>query len=362
MPQVDFLSRVAKFPMVHSAMGYASDAYTKTKDMSPALVQRTLSTAENSVSYAMRFAQPVVNTFERPIHAVDTLACKTLDKMEVNLPVITKTPDEIITSTRTYVTDKLHPVQNGVSSAVNTLSITADKLLSNPVGNLALNTMEFAVSTFRNYVDYYIPPVSGDDEKDGDKVMDVPTEPSQKILWSIRRSYDSILMAQHRVSLRAQHVLHDLGLNGLLTVGYLIDLFQWVMANWKEIAFVGLPSKLNQLANKFRGKDETIRPGNTMEDVTFLAGYWMKKCVELLRNALAVTYKMANSDAVLALRMQLSIALAIALDSVSRIVMIISSKDVVEKGTQFLKSDLPLIYKALMTVKSLTVKSKVHVA
>ena len=27
--------------------------------------------------------------------------------------------------------------------------------------------MEFAVSTFRNYVDYYIPPVSGDDEKDG---------------------------------------------------------------------------------------------------------------------------------------------------------------------------------------------------
>ncbi len=65
----------------------------------------------------------------------------------------------------------------------------------------------------------------------GDKVMDVPTEPSQKILWSIRRSYDSILMAQHRVSLRAQHVLHDLGLNGLLTVGYLIDLFQWVSEN-----------------------------------------------------------------------------------------------------------------------------------
>ena len=61
--------------------------------------------------------------------------------------------------------------------------------------------------------------------------MDVPTEPSQKILWSIRRSYDSILMAQHRVSLRAQHVLHDLGLNGLLTVGYLIDLFQWVSEN-----------------------------------------------------------------------------------------------------------------------------------
>jgi hypothetical protein len=54
------------------------------------------------------------------------------------------------------------------------------------------------------------------------------TEPSQKILWSIRYSYDSLLTAQHRVSLRTQHVLHDVGLTGLLTVGYMIDLFQWV--------------------------------------------------------------------------------------------------------------------------------------
>lgn len=30
-PQVDFLSRVAKFPLVHSAVEYASDAYAKTK-------------------------------------------------------------------------------------------------------------------------------------------------------------------------------------------------------------------------------------------------------------------------------------------------------------------------------------------
>jgi len=75
-----------------------------------------------------------------------------------------------MTSTRTYVTDKLQPVQNGVSSAVNTLTVTADMLLSNPIGNLALNTMEFAVTTFRSYVDYFIPPVSGDsDEKDGIK-------------------------------------------------------------------------------------------------------------------------------------------------------------------------------------------------
>ena len=71
-----------------------------------------------------------------------------------------------MTSTRTYVADKLQPVQNGVSLAFNTLSVTTDKLMSNPVGNLALNTMEYAVSTFRNYVDYYIPPVVGD-EKDG---------------------------------------------------------------------------------------------------------------------------------------------------------------------------------------------------
>jgi len=153
-----------------------------------------------------------------------------------------------------------------------------------------------------------------------------------------------------------------------------------VIANWKEMAFVGLPSKLNQFANQYRGKDEAVRPGNTLEDVTFLAGYWMKQCVELLRSAVNVTNKMANSEAVLALRMQLSIALAVALDSVSRVVMassaffivtwyiifflilcdqIFSSTDIMEKSTQFLKSDLPLIHKALVTVKSLTNNAKV---
>ena len=85
---------------------------------------------------------------------------------------------------------------------------------------------------------------------------------------------------------------------------------------------VGLPAKLSQLASQYRGKDEVISPGTVMEDVAFLAGYWMKKCVEVLRNALAVTAKMANSETVQALRMQLSIALAIALDSASRVVMV----------------------------------------
>lgn len=63
-------------------------------------------------------------------------------------------------------------------------------------------------------------------------VLDLPIEPSQKILWSVRRSYDAVVLAQHRVSLRAQHVIHDLGLNGLITIGYLIDLFTWVSASF----------------------------------------------------------------------------------------------------------------------------------
>lgn len=66
------------------------------QDFSPTLIKETWSTAENTVNnYAAICVLPVVQTFEKPIHVVDTLACKTLDKVEETLPIVTKTPDEV---------------------------------------------------------------------------------------------------------------------------------------------------------------------------------------------------------------------------------------------------------------------------
>lgn len=67
-----------------------------------------------------------------------------------------------MTSTRTYVNDKLQPVQAGVSSAVNIVTGATDMMLNNRLGRLTLNSVEFTVATVHDYIDYFIPPITGD--------------------------------------------------------------------------------------------------------------------------------------------------------------------------------------------------------
>lgn len=67
-----------------------------------------------------------------------------------------------MTSTRTYVNDKLQPVQAGVSSAVNVVSGATDMLLNNRLGRLTLNSVEFTIASVHECIDYFIPPIAGD--------------------------------------------------------------------------------------------------------------------------------------------------------------------------------------------------------
>lgn len=69
---------------------------------------------------------------------------------------------QIMTNTRSYVNDKLQPVQSGVSSAVNVVSGATDRLLNNRLGRFTLNTVEFSISTVHDFIDYLIPPITGE--------------------------------------------------------------------------------------------------------------------------------------------------------------------------------------------------------
>ena len=42
----------------------------------------------------MPLTLPVVTSM--PVHMVDSIACKTLDKFEEKMPVVTKTPEEVL--------------------------------------------------------------------------------------------------------------------------------------------------------------------------------------------------------------------------------------------------------------------------
>ena len=147
-----------------------------------------------------------------------------------------------MTTTRSYVNTKIQPVSN-------TVSILTDTLLSNPLGRLALGSMEMSVSTVHNCIDFLLPPGADEDSAARKhnfkfcvclelfincmvlsdlKSAVVPLEPSEKIVWSVRRSFDAVFKVQHRLFHRANQVLHAMSLNGLIILGTVVDLFEWV--------------------------------------------------------------------------------------------------------------------------------------
>jgi hypothetical protein len=59
-----------------------------------------------------------------------------------------------MTNPRAYVSNKLQPVQTGVSSAVNFF------FRSNRLARLTLHTAEFTVANVHECIDYFIPPIT----------------------------------------------------------------------------------------------------------------------------------------------------------------------------------------------------------
>ncbi|EFX83255.1 hypothetical protein DAPPUDRAFT_315704 [Daphnia pulex] len=360
IPQTpEFISRVANLPVVHSAIDYASDAYIKAKDYSPSLIKKTWSTAEDTLNYAASCVLPIVQTtFEKPIHAVDTLACKTLNKVEETLPVVTKTPEEIMTNTRSYVSDKLQPVQTGVSSAVNLVSGATDKLLNNRLARLTLHTAEFTVATVHECIDYLIPPITKENMSDECHV--IPPEPSGQIMWTIRRSFDAAFKIQNRLLSRAQRSLHDQARNALVAVGGLVDLLGWVQLNWQELMERNVTDKLHELANYYRGSvdGEKKGPVNWFDDVVFLTSYFTNRCVEYIRGTISAMTGLLESQPVLALRLQLSIALAVTLDFATNVIRTLTSDNILAKADKFLQTEFPFVLNALETAKNMVVPPK----
>lgn len=171
----------------------------------------------------------------------------------------------------------------------------------------------------------------------------MPIEPSKKIVWSVRRSIDAIAKVQHRMMYKMNKILHALSLNGLLILGTVVDLFEWVFVcyvfrlmdctmlysllqvqlNWNEMMLIGLPAHLNKMANAYRKSSGVdTRPANAIEDVVFLSSYLVNRTVELIRGALSVITGLADSQLVRSLHLQLSIALAVSLDFLTRIIRV----------------------------------------
>ncbi|XP_065565404.1 perilipin-2-like isoform X2 [Artemia franciscana] len=206
---VEFFQKVSKLPVVNSAISYASEAYGKAKESSPYIIQRTISTAEGTVKYAaektMPLALPVVTSM--PVHMVDSIACKTLDKFEEKMPVVTKTPEEIIQTTKDYVNGKLQPTYDRVEAVKSTVTVATERVLTSSVGQMALGGVLTALDTADNCVEYFLPGKDKLDDKgqvssNGAGEMKQPPMDSgnERLSYSLNRSVNIVQKARKRFS------------------------------------------------------------------------------------------------------------------------------------------------------------------
>jgi len=351
VPQIEFLTRVAKLPVVSSAIEYATDTYGKAKESSPNLIQRTLSTAEDTVKYAAKRANEVVHTFERPIHAVDSLACKTLDKVEENIPIMKKTPDEIMTTTRSYVNEKWQPVHNQVESAKGIVATVTNNILNNPLSRFAATSLETTVTVCHDYLDYYIPPVPGESTKEKTDEV-IPEQPTQKMMWSARRSFELLTKTRDRVSHRVQQSLRNLGWSGMVYTGALFELFSWALDKSKN-AVTDLPNRMRQLIAYYRSqsKDPKMKePTNLMDDAIFLARTLTGRVLDVIRQGMRLVV-LTPGDMVEGLRYQLSKALQPTADFASSLFHTLTPGDFADRAEEFMKGNFTTLYQAFKYVK-----------
>jgi len=161
--QLQFLNRVATLPIVNSAIGYASDTYSRLKNYN-GLVNATLSRAEQSILYVANTAKPVFEKFEKPISAADSFACQGFDKLQKTVPALNKSTEEIRVETkrlfdssvaqiggiRQYGNDKIREIREYGLNKVNTaLESTYVKAL--------IRSVDTAIDLTENAIDHYLP-------------------------------------------------------------------------------------------------------------------------------------------------------------------------------------------------------------
>lgn len=113
-----FLQRLQDLPFVKDSVDKVGALYSGTKQYN-SLLRRTLETAESGVGMLASTTKPLLNVLEKPIGSINDLACKELEKMEKNYPIIAQPTEEMIKQTKAVVqplADRLKPVTDRVNS------------------------------------------------------------------------------------------------------------------------------------------------------------------------------------------------------------------------------------------------------
>jgi len=199
--QSEFVSRVAKLPIVNTGLGYTSAAYEKAKTINP-LVAWTLETAESTVWGAATRVRPVVDRLGTPLGAADGLACKGLDKVEEIVPGIQKTVDQLYD-------DAVGVVNHAKAFGY----VHGDRLMKSKPGVMALTGLNLSLDYAEKYLDNYLPPQQGETPLSGDASVKTPLDRVAGISIRVqRRSLAAAVGSYHQ----AQALLKQIADNSVL--------------------------------------------------------------------------------------------------------------------------------------------------
>uniref|UniRef100_A0A8C5PX11 Uncharacterized protein n=1 Tax=Leptobrachium leishanense TaxID=445787 RepID=A0A8C5PX11_9ANUR len=169
------MHRVARIPLVHSALQIVSFAYRDVKNVSP-LAGNFFDASERGVKAisqiaALSFA-PVLHLVEPQIATVNQAALWMVDELEVRVPVLDQPANQVLSGFTGNMASWVHclrdqalnRLQNGIDGARASMKDAQDaiSLVAITIGSLGLRELltfgsELALSGAENLVDHYLP-------------------------------------------------------------------------------------------------------------------------------------------------------------------------------------------------------------
>jgi len=192
-----FLTRLVNIPVVHSAIAVASDYYGKAKN-SGGIVGKTIGVAEKTALAAagqvLPFAQKLTPLAAQPLSKVDNFANKGLEKLETNVPVIMKQPQEIVSDTKDLISSKVTP-------AVERITSISELILGTKVAQFGMDCYESCLKTATAVVDHILPPNDSEKTQQNGFHYDnsVNEEKSRRIGYLFHRSIYLITVTSRRL-------------------------------------------------------------------------------------------------------------------------------------------------------------------
>lgn len=166
--QQNVVSRVSNLPLVSSACGAVSSAYSTTKDNVP-LLKGVMDVAESGVrtlgAAASTGSKPLLDIIEPQLATVNEYALKGLDKMEEKLPILHQPADKVVSDTVGMVYQSVAGAKDAVVGAVmGGVELTRAAVsggiitaMGTRMGQMVSSGMGLALSRSEDWVDQNLP-------------------------------------------------------------------------------------------------------------------------------------------------------------------------------------------------------------